>query len=206
MKNDTRKTQGFQVNVEVPEKPLEVLHIDFADVCGKTVMVVVDRFSKYAWFVPLGQTDAVSVAHSFFTCVVSHHGLPKVIISDRDARFTGKFWKTLMSLFNTELLFSTAFHPQSDGMAEVTVRTLKQLLACCAEETDWQSYLPQIQMMYNSSPQSRTGRSPYEILHGRQMTFPADLDFTGLDVPAVESFAVNLEGIWADVRQRLREV
>lgn len=90
---------------------MDVLHIDFADVCGKTVMVVVDRFSKYAWFVLLGKTDAVSVAHSFFVSVVSNFGLPKAIISDRDARFTGMFWKTLMKMFQTELCFSTAFHP-----------------------------------------------------------------------------------------------
>ena len=59
-------------------------------------MTVVDRFSKYALFVPLKSTTAVDVAHAFFDYVVSQHGLPNAIISDRDPRFTGNFWKSLM--------------------------------------------------------------------------------------------------------------
>ena len=60
-----------------------------------------------------------------------------------------------MSLYGCELLFSTAFQPQTDGIAEVTNRTLKQLLLCCAEEEGWEEKLPYLEMVYNSSPQSR---------------------------------------------------
>ena len=87
-------------------------------------MTIVDRFSKNGWFVLLTATDARSVAVGF-NRIVTEWGLPRAIISDRDARFTGKFWRELMSLYGCELLFSTAFHPQTDGMAEVTNRTLK---------------------------------------------------------------------------------
>ena len=59
-------------------------------------MTVVDRFSKYALFVPLTNSSAVDVVHAFFDYVVSHHGLPNAIISDRDPRFTGNFWRSLM--------------------------------------------------------------------------------------------------------------
>lgn len=76
-----------------------------------TIMTVVDRFSKMSIFIPLKDTDAVSVADAFFHKVVSHFGLPMVIISDRDTRFTGLFWRTLMKLMGTNLQFSTAFHP-----------------------------------------------------------------------------------------------
>ena len=125
MKADTRVPQGFQLNIEVPKEPMEVLHIDFTEVNGKFVMTVVDRFSKRGWFVLLTATDARSVAVAFFNKIVTYGGLPRAIISDRDARFTGKFWRELLSLYGCELLFSTAFHPQTDGMAEVTNRTLK---------------------------------------------------------------------------------
>ena len=57
-----------------------------------------------------------------------------------------------MSLYGCELLYSTAFHPETDGMAEVTNRTLKQLLFCCAEEEDWGEKLLYLEMVYNSSP------------------------------------------------------
>ena len=71
MKADTRAPQGYHQNIEVPKEPMEVLHIDFTEVSGKFVMTVVDRFSKYAWFVPLRATDARSVAETFFQKVVT---------------------------------------------------------------------------------------------------------------------------------------
>lgn len=115
-KADTSKKYGKQQPIPVPDRPWEVIHIDFVTelplVDGyNCVMTVVDRFSKFAHFVPLGDTTAVAVAQQFFDKVVSVHGLPRAIISDRDARFTGNFWKALMKLLGTELQFSTAFHP-----------------------------------------------------------------------------------------------
>ena len=61
---------------------------------------------------------------SFFNRLVTQWGLPNAIISDRDARFTGKFWRELMILYGYELLFSTVFHLQTDRVAEITKRTL----------------------------------------------------------------------------------
>ena len=110
---------------------MEVLHINSTEFNEKFVMTVVDRFSKCAWFVLLTATDARSVAVAFFSKTVTKWGLPKAIISDRDARFTGKLWRELISLYGCELLFSTAFHPQTDGMAEVTNRTDRR--ASCRE-------------------------------------------------------------------------
>ena len=66
MKADTRAPQGFQLNIEVPKEPMEVLHIDFTEVNGKFVMTEVDRFSKHGWFVLLTALNARSVAVAFF--------------------------------------------------------------------------------------------------------------------------------------------
>lgn len=100
----------------MPEVPWEVVHIDFVtnlpEVDGYTVvMTVVDRFSKMAIFVPLSDTSATAVAKAFFTKVVSLQGIPRSIITDRDARFTSLFWRELMKCCGTELLFSSAYHP-----------------------------------------------------------------------------------------------
>ena len=137
------------MNIAVPSKPWEVLHMDFIvdlpESEGKTtILTVVDRFSKMAEFIGLAATDAVTVANAFFTRVVCMHGMPKCIISDRDSRFTGHFWRELMSLCSTSLAFSTAFHPQSDGMAEVTNRTIEALirLHCSEDSTQWFNTLP----------------------------------------------------------------
>ena len=106
-----------------------------------------------------------------------------------------------MSLYGCELLFSTAFHSQTDGMAEVTNRTLKQLLLCCAEEEDWEEKLPYLEMVYNSSPQSRTKESPHYVMVGRQLKFPVDLDFSGATVPAATEAASEIQAVWERVRQ-----
>ena len=89
------------------------------------IMTCVDRFSKMVQLVPLRESDARTVADKFLSTVVSQHGLPECITSDRDPRFRGHFWEELMSLLDTTLTFSTASHPQTDGMAEVTNRTME---------------------------------------------------------------------------------
>lgn len=87
------------------------------------ILTVVDRFSKYAHFVPIGHPyTAASVARVFFDEVVRLHGLPPSIVSDRDPAFTSSFWRELFRLSGVQLQYSTAFHPQSDG----TVRGSEQ--------------------------------------------------------------------------------
>ena len=76
-----------------------------------TIMTCVDWFSKMVVLGPLQETDARTVASCFLAEVVSHHRLSATIISDRDPRFQGSFWKKLMVSLNTSLLFNTAFHP-----------------------------------------------------------------------------------------------
>ena len=106
-----------------------------------------------------------------------------------------------MSLYGCKLLFSTAFHPQTDGMAEVTNRTLKQLLLCCVEEEGWEEKLPYLEIVYNSSPQSSTKESLYYVMTGRQLKFPVDLDFSGATVPAATETARDMQAVWEQVWQ-----
>ena len=89
------------------------------------VMTCVNRFSKMVQLVPLWKSNAQTIADKFLSTVVSQHGLPEYITSDCDPRFRGHFWEELMSLLDMTLTFSTASHPQIDGMAEVTNRTME---------------------------------------------------------------------------------
>jgi transposase InsO family protein len=112
---------GLLQPLEVPSSVWAHLSMDFVEgflrVNGKSVVLtVVDRFSKYAHFVPLGLPyTTTSVAKIFFDAVVCLHCLPESIVSDRDPVFTCKFWTELLSLSGVKLQLSTAFHPQSNG-------------------------------------------------------------------------------------------
>ena len=92
-------------------------------------MVVVEKLSKAAHFIPVKTTyKAANIADIFLKQIFQLHGIPKVIISDRDPKFTGNFWKYLFKGLNTMLNFSTSFRPQTDGQTERVNQVLEYLL------------------------------------------------------------------------------
>ena len=127
---------GLLQPLEVPSAVWADIAMDFVDglprVHGKTVILtVVDRFSKYAHFVPLSHPyTAASVARAFFHDIVRLHGVPASIVSDRDPVFTGNVWRDLFKMAGVTLRMSTAFHPQTDGQSEVVNKVIAMYLRC----------------------------------------------------------------------------
>ena len=72
------------------------------------------------------------------------------------------------------------------------------MLLCCAEEEDWEEKLPYLEMVYNRSPQLRTKESPHYVMVGRQLKFPADLNFSRATVPAAIETASEMQAVWED--------
>lgn len=115
---------GLLQPLAVPSHVWEDISMDFIEglpkVGGKSVILtVVDRFSKYAHFIPLAHSyTAESVTKAFFADIVRLHGVPASIVSDRDVVFTSRFWKALFAASGSRLHMSSAFHPQMDGQSK----------------------------------------------------------------------------------------
>jgi hypothetical protein len=86
---------------------------------ANSIMVVMDKFTQYAHFIPLRHPfTTAKVATAYFDHVWKLHGLPAVMISDRDPIFTSKFWTELFGKVGSELRLSSAYHPETDGQSE----------------------------------------------------------------------------------------
>lgn len=132
-------------------------------------MVVVDKFSKYAHFIPLSHPfTALSVAQSYMQNVYNLHGLPAAIILDRDRIFTSDFWRELFTLAGTELRMSSAYHPQSDGQTERVNQCLEAYLRCFVQgcPKQWVSWLHLAEFWYNTCYHSALGSTPFQVLYG----------------------------------------
>ena len=108
------------------------------------IMVVIDKFSKYAHFVPIAHPfTALSIAQLYFNQIYKLHGLPTAIISDRDRIFTSALWKELFALSDTQLLMSSSYHPQTNGQTERLNQCLETFLRCAVHACpkDWAKWL-----------------------------------------------------------------
>ena len=102
------------------------------------------------------------------------YGIPISIVSNRDPRFTSRFWKELQSALGTRLNFSTTFHPQTDEQSEIVIQLLEDMLRGCALYFfgSWDKYILLMEFAYNNSYQSSICMAPYEALYGRRCRTP----------------------------------
>lgn len=138
---------------------------------GKNIiLVIVDRFSKYAHFVALSHpyTDPL-VVRLFFVHIFKLHGLSESIVCDRDVTLTSTFGKELFRLCGTQLCFTAAYHPQLNGQTEVVNLVVKMYLRCFSGDfpKKWLSWLSCAEFCYNSGFHSSLRTTPFEVVYGR---------------------------------------
>jgi hypothetical protein len=175
---------GLLQPLPIPARNWECVAMDFVTGLPATasgfdsIMVVVDRLSKMAHFVPCTTTvQAPEAAQLFFGSVFRLHGLPKSIVSDRDPKFTSNFWTTLFSLTGTSLDMSTARHAQTDGQTERLNRTLEEMLRSFVsfDMRNWDTLLPAMEFAYNDSRQDSTRCTPFFANYGYNPASPLGL-------------------------------
>lgn len=183
-KSEQVKSPGFLQPLSVPNLKFESVSMDFIVGLPKTrsnfdsIMVVVDRLTKIAHFIPTVTTvTAYGVAELFMREIFKHHGIPREIISDRDRKFVSEFWTTLFKLCGTKIKLSTAYHPESDGQTERTNRTLEDMLRMYVgkKQHSWDKWLHLIEFAYNDHIHSSIGVSPFYVLYGQECRTPITL-------------------------------
>ncbi|GJX15559.1 putative reverse transcriptase domain-containing protein [Tanacetum coccineum] len=121
------------------------------------------------------ETDSMEkLTRQYLKEVVSRHGVPVSIISDRDNKFTSHFWQSLNKALGTQLDMSMAYHLRKDGQSERTIQTLEDMLRTCVIDfgKGWDRHLPLVEFSYNNSYHTSIKAAPFEALYGRKCRSP----------------------------------
>ncbi|MBW0581408.1 hypothetical protein O181_121123 [Austropuccinia psidii MF-1] len=147
---------------------------------------LVDKYRKTPIFLPCHKDDtAMDAAIMIWNKAISHKGLFQNIISDRDPKFTSALWTNFHNLFGTKFSFSTAYHPQTDGLAERMIQTLEDMIRrCCTYALefkdsdgftlDWCKLISALELAYKTSIHSSTGKTPEMLEKGWNPRIPYD--------------------------------
>ena len=220
-KRRTGKGPGLLQKIDVPPRPWSYIHMDFVTALptagpldSDAVMVVTDRLSRMVRFIPCRKShSAKDIALLYNLWILSMTGVPEILISDRDPKFTADFWQTLHKLLGTRLAMSTAHHAQTDGLAERHIGTLEEALRTFCSfgqiqdregiSMDWVAVLPQLEFAYNSSVHATTGQIPFQTAFGWVPSGPPDLIKAAANIPTEKLDPSSLS--WAELIATSRE-
>ncbi|KAK1666722.1 hypothetical protein QYE76_054881 [Lolium multiflorum] len=213
VKAEHQSPAGLLKPLEIPEWKWDEIGMDFVTGLPMTskkkdmIWVIVDRLTKSAHFIAVNTKDtAEKLVDIYVKEIVSKHGVPKKIVSDRGSIFTSAFWKQLQEALGTKLDFSTAYHPQTGGQTERTNQILEDMLRACALNFggSWEDHLPLAEFSYNNSYQSSIQMAPYEALYGRKCRSPICWFETGENKEFTPDYIKERQGVIEVIRDRLK--
>ncbi|QRW12528.1 Transposon Ty3-I Gag-Pol polyprotein [Ceratobasidium sp. AG-Ba] len=194
-KTTTQSKLGLLTPLKRPAVPWERISIDFVgplpeseNLLGKwdMMLVAVDYATSMVRIIPTRQTfRAKEVAELMYENIYKIHGIPKVIVSDRDSLFTSTFWSESNRLMGVQTRMSSAYHPETDGATERANKTIGSMLRQCIKgrQSDWVRYLAGIEYAMNSSVSETTGYSPFYLNYGRvppPMVWETENEYAGV--------------------------
>ena len=197
-KGERRAQMGEARALDIPAHPWQVIHMDWVTGFEKSpegydaILVFVDALTSMVHLQPCKKTDtAKDTAHHFLRNIVRLHGMPEAVVSDRDVRLRAHFWRALQQRLGTELRFTTAYTPNSNGKVERVNMVLGDVLRtlCSYSGKDWAQHLDLAEFAINGSETNATGLTPFFANYAREMRTPASLGRPTLDVPKAEEFA-----------------
>ncbi|KIK14683.1 hypothetical protein PISMIDRAFT_17126 [Pisolithus microcarpus 441] len=196
-KTDNTRLAGLLHSLLIPKRPWNSIAMDFVGPFPESngadyLWVVLCRLTSMVHLVPVNTTIRASkLAWVFVREIVKLHGLPDTIVSNHDTKFTSQFWHEVHQLLNVRLLTSMAFHPQTDGASEQAIRNVSQILQglVAPDQRDWAEKLPMVEFAINSSINSSTGFTPFELTYGYlPRSLPNVEEQSIMTAPGVTSF------------------
>jgi hypothetical protein len=175
------KTVGPLQSLSIPTWKWEDISMDFIVGLPRTakgfdsIWVIIDRLTKIAHFLPVKTSYPVlTYAQIYIARILSLHGIPKTIVSDRGPQFVSKFWEELHKAPGTMLLHTSAYDPQTSGQIERVNQILEDMLQACVLEfpQKWDECLPLAEFSYNNSYQESIKTGPFGALYGRRCRTP----------------------------------
>jgi IS30 family transposase len=139
VKAERQRPTGLLQSLKIPQWKGDEISMDFIVGLPTTqygydsIWVIIDRLSKVAHFIPVKTTyKGAKLVKLYIARIVCLHGVPKKIVSDRGTQFTSRFWEKLHKAMDTNLNFSSAYHPQTNGQTERVNQILEDMLRACA--------------------------------------------------------------------------
>jgi hypothetical protein len=174
------------------------------------ILVIVDRFSKMALYVPAQKTwDAKQFADAYFDNIILKYGIQKGIVSDRGSIFTSAFWTEICYQLQVKRRLSTAFHPQTDGQTERQNQTLEQYLRMFTTESqdNWVLLLDTAQFAYNNSVHESTKTTPFYLVYGKHplLTLPPEDSRLEGEVPEATLRVKRMHNARLEAAEQLRK-
>jgi hypothetical protein len=165
---------GLLAPLPIPKNAWHTVTLDFIEGLPKSagyncMLVVVDKSSKYAHFVALSHPfTAFQVAIIYLNNIFKLHGLPTIMILDRDKVFTSNIWQELFKLLGTDLRMSSAYHSQTNGQTEHVNQCLETYIRCFVHAcpTKWSQWLSLAEYWCNTSYHSSLSESPFMVHYG----------------------------------------
>ena len=207
-KSDHQLAKGRLTSTQVPKEKWKEISIDFITdlpiFAGNkdAVSAIVDKATCTVHLVPCRKNiTAIATAKLLWQNVVKLQVIPRAIYSDRGPQFTANSWRELWCLIGTKLKFSSAYHPQTQGVVERMNAVVGQTLQCLIHNSNemkmWEILLPTIELVINSLPNSSTGFSPFYLNYGYEPVTPIEL-LRGDELAETKSVACFVHRVASD--------
>ena len=142
---------------------------------NKYAIVFVDYLTKWVEVFPTADQTALTIARLFVEQIISRHGVPRELLSDRGANFLSSLLQEVCKVMGVHKVNTTAYHPQGDGLVERFNRTLTEMLSKVVKKSgkDWDEKVPYVLFAYRTCVQESTQESPFFLLYGRDPNLPS---------------------------------